>query len=168
MRRAIPVIAGTAGSLALLAGFHTAPVGTSLRAGPHLASTAAPSSEAAAGPPRTAATIRSSRRGAPGRATATSTTAPPPRSVDGPIVTTPYGDVQVRVVIRGSRLVDVEALTLPSAHARSRSISAQAGPILRHEALQAQSANIDLVSGASYTSEAYAQSLQGALDSSRG
>jgi uncharacterized protein with FMN-binding domain len=99
---------------------------------------------------------------------AAATTAPASsRSVDGPAIGTPYGDVQVRVVLRGTQIVDVEPLTLPSDRSRSRRISQEAAPLLRSEALHAQSANIDLLSGASYTSEGYAESLQGALDSAR-
>ncbi len=79
-------------------------------------------------------------------------------------MTNDYGDVQVRVTLNGSKIVDVQALKLPSDRSRSARISNAAGPILRTEALQAQSAHIDLVSGATYTSESYAQSLQGALD----
>ena len=52
-------------------------------------------------------------------------------------------------------------------HSRSQFISQQAGPLLQQEALQAQSAQIDIVSGATYTSESYAQSLQSALDRAR-
>ena len=80
------------------------------------------------------------------------------------MVTNDYGDVQVRVTLNGSKIVDVQALKLPSDRSRSARISNAAGPILRTEALKAQSANIDIVSGATYTSESYAQSLQGALD----
>ncbi len=64
----------------------------------------------------------------------------------------------------GGRLVDVQAPQLPSDRARSRPSASDAGPQLRDEALQAQSANIDTLSGATYTSEGYAQSLQSALD----
>ena len=78
----------------------------------------------------------------------------------GPVITTQYGDVQVQASFSNGKLTDVVALTLPSDRARSAEISQQAAPILRQEALQAQSANIDLLSGATYTSEAYAQSLQ--------
>jgi uncharacterized protein with FMN-binding domain len=88
-------------------------------------------------------------------------------TVDGPPIGTPYGDVQVRVVLRAKRIVDVQPLVLPSDRSRSRRISEEAAPLLRTEALQAQSANIDLLSGASYTSEGYAESLQGALDAAR-
>jgi uncharacterized protein with FMN-binding domain len=79
-------------------------------------------------------------------------------------VSTNYGDVQVRITLSGSKLTDVQALQLPSDRSRSRRISEEAGPILRTEALKAQNANIDIVSGASFTSEGYSQSLQGALD----
>jgi uncharacterized protein with FMN-binding domain len=83
--------------------------------------------------------------------------------VDGPVVSTRFGDVQVEVVIASGKVTDVVALELPTGR-RSGQISQYAGPILRQEALQAQSSQIDLVSGATYTSDAYAQSLQSALD----
>jgi len=86
------------------------------------------------------------------------------RTVTGPVVDTRWGPVQVAVTVSGSELVDIAALELPSG-GRSSQISRFVEPILRSEALQAQSANIDGVSGATYTSTAYAQSLQSALDS---
>jgi uncharacterized protein with FMN-binding domain len=82
----------------------------------------------------------------------------------GSVISTRYGDLQVEVTISGGVIVDVTALQLPDSDGRSRSIASQAEPILREEALTAQSANIDLLSGATYTSDAYAQSLQSALD----
>ena len=75
-----------------------------------------------------------------------------------------FGTVQVQVTIVGGKIQDVQALQLPQDRRRSAEISQYAAPILRQEALSAQSAQIDLVSGATYTSEAYAQSLQSALD----
>ncbi len=74
-----------------------------------------------------------------------------------------FGDVQVRVVITDGRITDVQALVLPTDRAQSAYISQVAGPMLRTEALQAQSARIDIISGATYTSESYAQSLETAL-----
>jgi uncharacterized protein with FMN-binding domain len=74
-----------------------------------------------------------------------------------------FGDVQVRVIITNGRISDVQALRLPSDRAQSAYISQVAGPMLRTEALQAQSANIDIISGATYTSESYAESLNSAL-----
>jgi uncharacterized protein with FMN-binding domain len=74
-----------------------------------------------------------------------------------------FGDVVVRVVISNGHIADVQAVTLPTDRAESAYISQQAGPLLRQEALQAQSASIDIISGATYTSESYAQSLESAL-----
>jgi uncharacterized protein with FMN-binding domain len=74
-----------------------------------------------------------------------------------------YGDVQVRVIVSGGRITDVQAVVLPTDRAESAYISQQVGPWLRTEALQAQSANIDIISGATYTSQSYAQSLESAL-----
>ena len=75
-----------------------------------------------------------------------------------------FGDVQVRVVISNKRITDVQAVQLPTDRAESAYISQQAGPWLRTEALQAQSANIDIISGATYTSQSYIQSLESALN----
>ena len=86
-----------------------------------------------------------------------------PSTVDGPVVATRWGPVQVEVVIADGVVADVVALQLPTGR-RSGQISQYSEPILREEALQAQDANIDVVSGATYTSDAYAQSLQAALD----
>jgi uncharacterized protein with FMN-binding domain len=74
-----------------------------------------------------------------------------------------FGDVVVRVVISNGHISDVQAVQLPTDRAESAYISQVAGPMLRSEALQAQSANIDIISGATYTSESYAQSLESAL-----
>lgn len=89
------------------------------------------------------------------------------QTVNGALVNTQYGTVQVQVVVTGGRLTDVHALKLTDSSSLSVAISAQAAPILRREALAAGSAQIDAVSGASYTSQAYAQSLQSALDAAR-
>jgi uncharacterized protein with FMN-binding domain len=83
--------------------------------------------------------------------------------ISGDAVPTRFGTVQVQVTIDGSTLVDVTALQLPSG-GRDSQVSAYAEPILRSEALQAGSASIDTVSGATYTSMGYIQSLQSALD----
>ena len=81
----------------------------------------------------------------------------------GPVEETPYGPVQVAVAEEGGKIVDVKALQLPTEHALSQEISEHVAPMLRSEVLQAQSAEINLVSGATYTSNGYASSLQAAL-----
>lgn len=84
--------------------------------------------------------------------------------VMGPAVRNPYGTVQVQVARRGGRIVDVRAIRLPDGSGRSAEISRYAGPLLKQEALRAQSGHVDAVSGATYTSDGYRASLQAALD----
>ncbi|MEO7068914.1 MAG: FMN-binding protein [Nostocoides sp.] len=121
--------------------------------------------------PPTPTTSRSSR---PPRPSVKPTSAAPPPTrtapavvphvIDGPLVQTEYGNVQVAVDYTGRHITDVVALHLTDSSGTSVDISAAAAPQLRREALAAQSAHIDLVSGATFTSEAYVQSLQAALD----
>ena len=88
-------------------------------------------------------------------------------SYDGQDVPNQFGDVQVRVVIKNGKISDVQALQLPSDRERSALISEEAGPMLHDEVIQAQSAQIDTLGGATFTSESYAQSVQSALDQAR-
>jgi uncharacterized protein with FMN-binding domain len=67
------------------------------------------------------------------------------------------------VTIASGRITDVQALQLPSGGGHTAQVSAYAGPQLRSEVLAAQSGQIDTISGATYTSEGYIQSLQSAL-----
>jgi uncharacterized protein with FMN-binding domain len=89
-----------------------------------------------------------------------------PRVVVGKAYDVSYGVVQLRVTMQGTRITDITPVSLPRG-GRSSDISQYAAPQLRREALSAQSAHIDSVSGASYTSAGYARSLQSALDQSR-
>lgn len=91
-------------------------------------------------------------------------TQPTSGHVLGAPVDTQYGVVQVRLSFTGKHITDVRAVHLTDSSSTSVSISAQAAPTLRQEALAAQSAQIDMVSGATFTSEAYQQSLQSAID----
>jgi uncharacterized protein with FMN-binding domain len=104
----------------------------------------------------------------PSPSTSGATPAPTPSgpvagTFSGRVVTTIFGDTQVRVVVSGGHVSDVQAVQLPYDRPRSALISNYAAPILRSEAISAQSARIDVVSGATFTSEAYAQSLETAL-----
>jgi uncharacterized protein with FMN-binding domain len=78
-----------------------------------------------------------------------------------------YGPVQVQVVISGGRISDVRVLQEPGDNPQSAYIAQVAMPYLRQEVLQAQSAQIDIVSGATFDSESYAESVQSALDQAR-
>lgn len=84
---------------------------------------------------------------------------------DGAVINTRYGAQQVQVVISGGKISDVVVLQTQTGDRKSQQISSRANPILREEVLAAQSANVANVSGASYTSQSYIQSLQSALDS---
>jgi uncharacterized protein with FMN-binding domain len=85
-------------------------------------------------------------------------------TVNGDSAGTRYGPVQVRVMIRSQRLVAVTAIAYPSSGRRDQEISSFALPELEKEAIAAQSAQIDTVSGATFTSDGYRRSLQSALD----
>jgi uncharacterized protein with FMN-binding domain len=84
--------------------------------------------------------------------------------VTGAAVTTQYGTTQVRVTLKGGKITDVTTLKSDNGDAESLSITQPALPKLRQSALTKQSAKIDAVSGATYTSGAYQASLQSALD----
>lgn len=86
------------------------------------------------------------------------------RKVAGQSVMTEYGPVQVQVTLTGSKITDIATLQLPNDNQRDLDLASYAVPELRSQALAAQSAQIDTVSGATYTSEGYIQSLQSALD----
>jgi uncharacterized protein with FMN-binding domain len=83
---------------------------------------------------------------------------------DGDVVQTRFGTVQVQITVKAGQITDVAALKLTDAEGRSVQISNYAAPILRSEVLQAQSANVQTVGGATVTSDAYLTSLQAALD----
>ncbi len=74
-----------------------------------------------------------------------------------------YGIVQVQATIQGGKIVDVQFLQYPNDRSTSRYINGQAMPYLKQEAIQAQSANVDIVSGATDTSIAFQESLGAAL-----
>ena len=86
------------------------------------------------------------------------------RVFTGQTVRTPYGPVQVQVTLTGRTITDVQALQLPYDRSYSAEISRAVEPMLREEALRVQRGRMRLVSGATYTSQGYAMSLQSALD----
>ncbi|MFG2177427.1 FMN-binding protein [Streptomyces abikoensis] len=141
-RTAVTVLSTTAGVVLLLSlkPQHSPPPPAVLASSPAGASSAAPPSAA----PH-----------APGNRTGTFT---------GDVIDTRYGPVQVEATLAKGRLTAVRVLQAPSDRGRDRAIAAYALPRLTQEALGAQSAGIDAVSGASYTSEGYIRSLQSALD----
>ncbi|MDX3311752.1 FMN-binding protein [Streptomyces sp. NPDC054884] len=86
------------------------------------------------------------------------------RTLTGDSVQTRWGPVQVRITLKDGKLTDVTAVSYPQENPRDQQINSYAVPQLTREALTAQSADIDTVSGATYTSDGYRRSLQSALD----
>ena len=74
-----------------------------------------------------------------------------------------YGNVQVKAIIKNSLITDVQFLDYPKDRTTSLQISTRATPILKIEAIKAQSANVNIVSGATQTSDAFIRSLSSAL-----
>ena len=180
MNRAIPAAIITAVGLGALASFRST---SGLAVKPASSAAISPRTRTPAGsrpPARTPSTTAPARdtptTGTPATAAPQNTAPPatPPattrqvRTIDGDPIDSQYGTVQLRVTLRGNQITDIVALQMPDSHQRSLEISQAAEPILRQEALQAQSAQIDIVSGATFTSDSYAQSLQSVLDRSNG
>ncbi|MGW1559007.1 FMN-binding protein [Streptomyces sp. NPDC002144] len=128
---------------------------------PHSTPTAALAVPAPSSSPSTSSAAGSS--GGSGGSVSTGT-----KTVTGSTIQTRWGPVQVKITLKSGKLTDVTAVQYPTDNPRDQEINSYALPRLRSEALQAQSANIDTVSGATYTSDGYRQSLQSALDSARG
>jgi uncharacterized protein with FMN-binding domain len=84
--------------------------------------------------------------------------------VNGTSADTRYGPVQVQLHVRAGRVVSATAIDYPQGSGRDREINSFAIPVLQKETVAAQSAQIDTVSGATYTSDGYRTSLQAALD----
>ena len=145
MKRApLLLFAGTAAGFVSVLGFH-------LRQAPPAVAGASPSGGASAASP---SRRRAGQNGRPAAA----------RSALGPEEQFGYGVLDVRVTESGTRITDVSVPLLQTAEPTSQQISEQAIAMLRAEVLSAQSARIDAISGATYTSAAYIQSLQAAID----
>jgi uncharacterized protein with FMN-binding domain len=146
-------VLGTAGVLA----FHPhAPA-----AAPAAATPAKTSTGTAGSASGSASTGSGSGSGSSGSSSSAASTT---KSATGDAIATQYGDAQVRVTVKDGKVVKIEALQLQGNDPRSLEISSSAEPVLRQEALSKQSADVDAVSGATFTSASYTQSLQSALD----
>jgi uncharacterized protein with FMN-binding domain len=84
--------------------------------------------------------------------------------VTGTVADTRWGPVQVQITVADGSITDVSVLQYPDSNGKDQEINARALPILIQETLDAQGAGIDMVSGATYTSDGYLTSLQSALD----
>lgn len=169
MKRAPIVLTGTACGLVAVIGYHTAtPQASALTgaAGGAHAGVSAGGATSATGSSSGSSATTTTTASAGGSSATTASTAGPSgtRTAVGTDVQYPYGDVAVEVTMTGSRITQVAVVRHNTYDPRSAMIDQYAIPILRKQALSVQSARIDGISGASYTSAAYAQSLQSALD----
>ncbi|WP_326779834.1 FMN-binding protein [Streptomyces longwoodensis] len=117
-----------------------------------------PASAAAGAAPGAPGAVQESAQGGAGAAAGS--------TVTGDAAQTQYGVVQVRLTVAGGKITKAEAVQAPKG-GRSDSVTADAVPRLNQEAVAAQGADIDAVSGATYTSAGYRQSLQSAIDKAK-
>jgi len=137
---------------------------------PLAAGTVAPPSAGSAAPSRTASGTAKSQAGTGPSAAAKPTgtgQAVTTRVITGSVAGTRYGPMQVQITVTGKRITKVNVLQQTNVGSYSGQVDSFAVPQLTSETLSAQSANINAVSGASYTSQGYIQSLQSALDQVR-
>ncbi|WAL74240.1 FMN-binding protein [Kitasatospora sp. YST-16] len=152
MRRAVITASATAAGVVLL-----------LSLKPHDPSTAPAISSAGAGSARNTTQDTGQGSGA-GAADGGAAGSGATQTVTGSAVNTRYGPVQVKVTMAGGRISKIDVVQYPTRDRRDQEINSSAIPQLNQEALAAQSADIDVVSGATYTSDGYTRSLQSALD----
>ncbi|MGH3745455.1 MAG: FMN-binding protein [Mycobacteriales bacterium] len=162
MRRVVLTVLATITGLVLLLGFKS-------HGGPHggiaaLGVASAPPKTAGQSPQGTASTTPHPTAHTTSPTPSAQNTPATVRTVTGRSADTRYGPVQVVIRVAAGRITQVGVTQVPLDTSRDRAINTEAVPQLDQEALAAQSANIDSVSGASYTSQGYVTSLQSALD----
>jgi uncharacterized protein with FMN-binding domain len=168
MKRITLWFLSTVSAVVLLFGYHTStssPLATasgSVGPAPTGTTTSGGAGSAGGGGGSGAATgTRATQRSAAGTAPKVSTT---PTTVTGGVAQTQWGPVQVQLTVSGGKVTAVDVLQQPSGSSTDDQINSYALPVLVQETLKAQSARIDMVSGATVTSGGYLQSLQSALD----
>jgi uncharacterized protein with FMN-binding domain len=165
MRRIALWLASTVTIVVLLFGYHTSTNKTPADAAPSSGSTtstgtSSPSSTPSSSTPSSSAPSSSS----PSPSSRPSSTASATKTYSGSVAQTRWGPVQVEITVAGDTITKVSVLQQPSGNPRDVEINDQALPILVQDTLDAQSAEIDMVSGATVTSVGYLESLQAALD----
>lgn len=151
MRRITYWAMSTVSALVLLLGYHTSTSSRTTAGSETSVSAAAPAGTSSSG--TSSSGTSSSSSSSSGSTTVTGTAAD-----------TRWGPVQVQLTITDGKVTDVSVVEYPDSNGRDQQINARALPILVQETLDAQSADIDMVSGATYTSDGYTTSLQSALD----
>ncbi|MDQ6716282.1 MAG: FMN-binding protein [Actinomycetota bacterium] len=168
MRRIVSWALSTVTVLVLLFSYHTST--SSVAAAPEQVAVAGSSSSSGSGGATSGGTTAQGGTTTRGGTTQGGTTAQggtpagASSTVAGSSVSTAYGPVQVQISVASGKISAVSVLQVPNQNGRDQQINSRAVPILNREAVAAQSAKIDTVSGATYTSGGYIQSLQSAID----
>jgi uncharacterized protein with FMN-binding domain len=144
VRRIASWLLGTVTVVTLLFGYHTSTSGPATASDTVVAAPAAPQGTGSSGSDSTSSGTAS--------------------TVTGSVASTRWGPVQVSITVTDGKITAVDVPQYPTGNGKDRQINASALPILTKETLSAQNADIDMVSGATVTSEGYVQSLQSALD----
>jgi uncharacterized protein with FMN-binding domain len=168
MRKVLTALIATAAGLAALLSFRTHTPAGGLTAGTGAlagsGTTLGPAPPPAAGSPTASATASATATAKASGSAGAGPAGGKSGTYTGTAADTQFGPVQVRVTLSAGKLTDITVLQVPDNGRYEQQIVAEALPILRSEALSNQNANINVVSGATYTSQGYAQSLQSALD----
>ena len=170
MRRIVTWILSTVTVLVLLFSYHTSTSSVTAPAEQVAAggATSGRASGAVTGPATSngsgSAASGSAASGSAASGSAASGSAGSAQTVAGDAVNTRFGPVQVQITVAGGKITASDVLQVPMRGRQDQMINSQAVPILNGEAVSAQSAQIDTVSGATYTSDGYSQSLQSAID----
>lgn len=162
MRRIVVWIASTLTIVVLLFGYHTSTnratvVGGTTASGTAPSSSSGTGSSSAGSPPDDPSSSGSTGSSSSKKSSSTKT-------VTGDVAQTEWGPVQVVLTIKSGKVTAVNVAQYPDGNPRDAQINSYALPILVQETISAQSAQIDMVSGATVTSDGYLQSLQSALD----
>jgi uncharacterized protein with FMN-binding domain len=163
MLRAVLTIGGTLAGVAVLLSFKTHPASTAAAATSPATPVATPATGHTSGRPAAKSTATAGS-GMGGGGMGDSTAA---RVITGQVISTQYGPMQVQITLNGQKITAAKVLQQTDTGTNSQQIDANAIPKLTSETLAAQSDHIDAVSGASYTSSGYIQSLQSALDKAK-
>ena len=171
MKRITYGLMSTLTALVLLFGYRTSTSSRSAAISPPAAigaastSSATSSSSATSGIGTSSSGSTASAPGSSGSASsASSGTSATSTTVTGSAADTRFGPVQVQLTVKNGKITNVTVVEYPNNNGRDQEINANALPILINETLSAQNASIDMVGGATYTSEGYLTSLQSALD----
>jgi uncharacterized protein with FMN-binding domain len=182
MKRIVIWLASTISVVVLLFGYHTSTnqtsqaagttpgtttgsggTGTSGTAGSGTAGAGSPPDDPAGGSNGSGSTTGNSSGGS-GSSNGSSTTSASAKSYTGEVAQPEWGPVQVKITVKAGKITKVDVVQYPNGNPRDAQINAYALPILVQDTIKAQSAKIDMISGATVTSGGYLQSLQSALD----